>query len=88
MRVMKPRCKVCGAPAIIKKIVHHHPELDTLYCACNDMECGHTFVLNITFSHTLSPSAKTADKLFKAVVDGMNPQQRQMVMEFLQQPTA
>ncbi|MEL5233800.1 transcriptional regulator, partial [Serratia ureilytica] len=37
-----------------------------------------------TFSHTLSPSAKTGDKLLKTVVDSMNPQQRQMMLDLLQ----
>ncbi len=30
-----------------------------LYCACNDLECGMTFVLDVTFSHTLNPSKLT-----------------------------
>ena len=33
------------------------PEVKHLYCSCNNPECGHTFVMEVTFSHTLSPSA-------------------------------
>ncbi|WP_245759503.1 ogr/Delta-like zinc finger family protein, partial [Yersinia ruckeri] len=56
--------------------------------ACNDVECGHTFVMNVTFSHTISPSAKTGDKLIKTVIDSMNPQQRQMFLDLLQSSAA
>ncbi|OJH81750.1 hypothetical protein ASJ78_04858 [Serratia marcescens] len=44
--------------------------------------------MNLTFSHTLSPSAKTGDKLLKTVIDGMNLQQRQMMLDLLQQGAA
>jgi Ogr/Delta-like zinc finger len=44
-----------------KAIVHSRKKLDTkvsqLYCSCKNPECGHTFVMDLTFSHTLSPSA-------------------------------
>ncbi|EPE5170235.1 ogr/Delta-like zinc finger family protein, partial [Yersinia enterocolitica] len=49
---------------------------------------GHTFVMNVTFSHTISPSAKTGDKLIKTVIDSMNPQQRQMFLDLLQSSAA
>ncbi|WP_249415496.1 ogr/Delta-like zinc finger family protein [Enterobacter roggenkampii] len=32
-------------------------------CACTEVECGHTFVFNASFSHTLSPSGMTGNKL-------------------------
>ncbi|EEQ06175.1 ogr/Delta-like zinc finger family protein [Yersinia bercovieri] len=84
MRVMKVLCPECGGAAIIRKTNRKHRQISDLYCACNDVECGHTFVMNVTFSHTISPSAKTGDKLIKTVVDSMNPQQRQMMLSLLQ----
>ncbi|HIE1218852.1 ogr/Delta-like zinc finger family protein [Serratia sp. IR-2025] len=84
MRVMKVLCTECGANAIIRKTARKHRQISDLYCACSDVECGHTFVMNVTFSHTLSPSAKTGDKLLKTVVDGMSQQQRQMMLDLLQ----
>ncbi len=83
MRVMKVLCPECGGAAIIRKTNRKHRQISDLYCACNDVECGHTFVMNVTFSHTISPSAKTGDKLIKTVVDSMNPQQRQMMLSLL-----
>lgn len=88
MRVMKVLCPECGANGIIRKTARKHRQISDLYCACTDVECGHTFVMNVTFSHTLSPSAKTGDKLLKTVIDGMNLQQRQMMLDLLQQGAA
>ena len=84
MRVLKVECPDCGAKAVIKKTNRKHREIADVYCACSDVECGHTFVLNLTFSHTISPSAKTGDKLLKSVVQGLNPKQRQYVLDILQ----
>ncbi|MCK8585523.1 ogr/Delta-like zinc finger family protein [Yersinia ruckeri] len=88
MRVMKVLCPECGGAAIIRKTNRKHRQISDLYCACNDVECGHTFVMNVTFSHTISPSAKTGDKLIKTVIDSMNPQQRQMFLDLLQSSAA
>ncbi|CAI2019587.1 Ogr/Delta-like zinc finger [Serratia marcescens] len=52
MRVMKVLCPECGANAIIRKTARKHRQISDLYCACTDVECGHTFVMNVTFSHT------------------------------------
>lgn len=59
MRVLTIFCPICSQKAIIRKSNRKHHEISDLYCACSDVECGHTFVLNLIFSHTLSPSAKT-----------------------------
>lgn len=84
MRVLKIYCPECGEVAIIKKTARKHPHLADLYCSCNDVECGHTFVMNMTFSHTISPSAKTQDKIVADLLSVLNPSQRQLVLELLQ----
>ncbi|MGT3336465.1 ogr/Delta-like zinc finger family protein [Yersinia enterocolitica] len=88
MRVLKIECTECGAKAVIKKTNRKHREIADVYCACGDVECGHTFVLNLTYSHTISPSAKTGDKLLQTVVQGLNPHQKQMMLELLQATSA
>lgn len=35
-----------------------------LYCACNDLECGMTFVLDVTFSHVITPGKSTKSRSF------------------------
>jgi len=88
MRVLKVECTECGAKAVIKKTNRKHREIADIYCACSDVECGHTFVLNLTFSHSISPSAKSGDKLLKSVVQGLSQKQRQFVLNLLQSSPA
>ncbi|EMH4132619.1 ogr/Delta-like zinc finger family protein [Serratia marcescens] len=84
MRVMKVYCPECGESAIIRKTCRKDKKLSDLYCACSDVECGHTFVLNVTFSHTISPSAKTGNSLVKSLLSLLRPDEKQMALDLLQ----
>ncbi|EGE4660868.1 ogr/Delta-like zinc finger family protein, partial [Salmonella bongori serovar 48:i:- str. 94-0708] len=70
--------------SVIKKTVRKHPQLSDIYCACNNVECGHTFVVNMTFSHTLSPSALTGAKAVRTMIDMMTPDQKRAALDLLQ----
>ncbi|ENH4484013.1 TPA: ogr/Delta-like zinc finger family protein, partial [Escherichia coli] len=83
MRIFKARCPDCGAPAVIRKTDWKTPELADLYCACSDVECGHTFVCTMTFSHTLSPGARSGRNMVKFLVDAMRPEDRRYALELL-----
>ncbi|WP_420503299.1 ogr/Delta-like zinc finger family protein [Proteus mirabilis] len=85
MRVLTIYCPECGEKAMIKKSNRKHKELTDLYCACRDPLCGHTFMLNLTFSHTLSPSAKKQDALLLAMIKNLSPQQREKALTLLQE---
>ncbi|HAT5572234.1 TPA: ogr/Delta-like zinc finger family protein [Proteus mirabilis] len=85
MRVLTIYCPECGEKAMIKKSNRKHKELTDLYCACRDPLCGHTFVLNLTFSHTLSPSAKKQDALLLAMIKNLSPQQQEKALTLLQE---
>ncbi|HFP1355915.1 TPA: ogr/Delta-like zinc finger family protein, partial [Escherichia coli] len=80
MRIFKARCPDCGAPAVIRKTDWKTPELADLYCACSDVECGHTFVCTMTFSHTLSPGARSGRNMVKFLVDAMRPEDRRYAL--------
>ncbi|MEI7408404.1 ogr/Delta-like zinc finger family protein [Pectobacterium aroidearum] len=54
-----------------------------MYCACADVECGHSFVMNMTFSHTLGPSAKTHGHVIKSVIAGIAPEKRKEMTDML-----
>ncbi|WP_237387272.1 ogr/Delta-like zinc finger family protein [Xenorhabdus sp. Sc-CR9] len=88
MRVLKIICPECDAKAVIRKTNRMHRQIADVYCSCSDVECGHTFVMNLTFSHTISPSAKTGDILLQTVINNLNPQQRQMALDLLQTSAA
>ncbi|MBD9643619.1 ogr/Delta-like zinc finger family protein [Pantoea sp. PNT02] len=84
MRVLKIECPECGSKAVIRKTNRKHRDIADIYCACADVECGHTFVMNLTFSHTISPSAKTGDLLIQQVISGMSDAQKQLTLKLLQ----
>ncbi|MEA5217470.1 Ogr/Delta-like zinc finger protein [Enterobacter cloacae] len=83
MRVFKIKCPECGQPAIIRKSDWKDKKLADLYCACTEVECGHTFVFNASFSHTLSPSGLTGNKLVKFIIDQLKPEERQFALDLL-----
>ncbi|WP_080368237.1 ogr/Delta-like zinc finger family protein, partial [Vibrio cholerae] len=60
---MRVFCPECEGKARIQKTNRFTVGVADLYCACCDPECGHTFVMNLSYSHTLSPSAKTTSQL-------------------------
>ncbi|MCU6215073.1 ogr/Delta-like zinc finger family protein [Enterobacter bugandensis] len=83
MRVLKIECPECGSKAVIRKTNRKHRQIADIYCACADLECGHTFVMNLTFSHTLSPSAKTGDALVQTLLKNLSPNQKQIALDLL-----
>lgn len=54
---VKVKCNRCGKPATIQSSSEESESVKKLYCTCNNTECGHAFVMDLSFSHTLSPSA-------------------------------
>lgn len=80
MRVM---CLECGSKAIIGKTNRLSAAHADLYCSCTNPECGHTFVSNLSFSHTLSPSAKTSSTIITELAKAMEPVQRKQLQQEL-----
>ena len=72
---MRVVCPECGEKARIQKTNRISAGYSDLYCSCSDPECGHSFVMNLTFSHTLSPSAKTTSQLTFEMVKALAPDQ-------------
>ncbi|MDH5880400.1 ogr/Delta-like zinc finger family protein [Vibrio sp. S/42/10] len=80
---MRVVCPECGEKARIQKSNRISAGYSDLYCSCSDPECGHSFVMNLTFSHTLSPSAKTTSQLAFEMVKALAPEQRAMIKQEL-----
>jgi hypothetical protein len=81
--MMRVLCPECGCKARIQKSNRLSACVSDLYCSCSDPECGHTFVMNLSFSHTLSPSAKTTHQLTFDLVKALSPEQRQQLKDQL-----
>ncbi|PKH06419.1 ogr/Delta-like zinc finger family protein [Moritella sp. Urea-trap-13] len=54
-----------------------------LYCSCSGPLCDHSFVMNLSFSHTLSPSAKSSTQLAIDLVRALQLEQRQELQQQL-----
>ncbi len=80
---MRILCTVCGQKAVIGKTDRLSVAVANLYCSCTDPECGHTFVTNVSFSHTISPSAKAATEVVAALARALSPEQRKKLQQEL-----
>jgi len=80
---MRILCTSCGKKAIIGKTDRLSVAHANLYCSCSDPECGHTFVTNVSFSHTLSPSAKNTSEIVTALAKALSPEQRRKLQREL-----
>lgn len=56
-------CTECHGKAVIHSRAVKDPKVSDLYCSCKNPECGHTFVMTLAYSHTLSPSGKQASTM-------------------------
>ncbi|HDN9019348.1 Ogr/Delta-like zinc finger [compost metagenome] len=71
MRVM---CTECGQLGRITKTNRITAGVANLYCQCTDVNCGHSWVSTLAYSHTLSPSAKSASDMAISLVRGLSPE--------------
>jgi uncharacterized protein YlbG (UPF0298 family) len=81
---MRVICRECGSFGRITKTNRMSRDYAVLYCQCGDAECGHSWVADLGFKHTLSPSAKSAEQLALDFVRALSPGGRQMVLSQLQ----
>ena len=83
MRVMTIYCPERMSAATVRRTNRKHPKLSDVYCYCSNVECGHTFVMNVSFSHTINPSALRGQGRIKELMDAMPPDERQKALELL-----
>jgi hypothetical protein len=78
-------CPDCLADATISRTNRKYPQLSDVYCQCTNLECGHTFVMNVPFSHTTSTSALTGDGMVKELLNALGRDERKQVLELLRE---
>ncbi|MGL4925632.1 MAG: ogr/Delta-like zinc finger family protein [Plesiomonas shigelloides] len=83
MRRQKAVCHICQAPAHIHKTVWKTDRYADVYYRCSRLECGETWVMNLSYSHTLVPSGLD-NSIIKMLIERMRPDERQMALELLQ----
>ena len=80
---MRVLCKECGGKAVITKSNRVSAAYTTLYCSCKDSECGHSFVMELSYKKSLSPSAKTTSEVVMALCKALPKEQRQAIQQEL-----
>ena len=80
---MRVYCGSCGKKARISRTEEESPTYTKLYCICLEPLCGHSFVSEFSFSHTLKPSKfkpvemTTLDRILQLTEE----QQRQVLQQ-------
>lgn len=77
-------CIECGGKSVISSRTEKDKKVSDLYCSCKNPLCGHTFVMTLAFSHTLSPSASGSKRM---MVDLLRSLPRAEQLELLQAAT-
>ncbi|KAB2518418.1 ogr/Delta-like zinc finger family protein [Pseudomonas sp. GXM4] len=80
---MRVYCSVCASKGRISLRDELSLEFARLYCQCSSVKCGHTWVANLTFSHTLSPSAQTVDRLLFDRLRALTPDKQRDLFDQL-----
>ena len=80
---MQIHCTECGEKSIIRTSKRLDPKMSQLYCICQNPHCGHTFVMDLSFSHTLSPSARQAKDVVVSFLRALPDSERQLVLASL-----
>lgn len=86
---MRVYCTTCESKGRISSREELTRAFVKLYCQCLNAKCGHTWVANLTFSHTLRPSAQQLDVLlFDRLRDLPPAQQRELFDQLGKQAVA
>ncbi|WP_083265496.1 ogr/Delta-like zinc finger family protein [Pseudomonas sp. 1D4] len=82
---MRIYCTQCRGKARIASRDEVSPAFTRLYCQCLDAsDCGHRFVMQLTFSHSLVPISGVVDRMLFDRLREMPSQQRRELLEQLE----
>lgn len=80
---MRVYCGSCGKKSRISRVEQESPTYARLYCMCLEPQCGHSFVSEFSFSHTLKPpNSKTlGNTMIDRILQLTEEQQRQILQQ-------
>lgn len=78
---MKVECKECGSKARITSRNKMGDAVSDLYCQCLNVHCGHTFVMTLSFNHTITPSATQVSQFLFDFVKNLPAEQKKALLE-------
>ncbi|WP_366523418.1 ogr/Delta-like zinc finger family protein [uncultured Microbulbifer sp.] len=74
-------CIKCESRAVITSSNRIDPKLTQLYCACKNKDCGHTFVCDLSFCHTISPPKSDQYTALKGLIMTLPEKDRLTLLE-------
>lgn len=80
---MRVKCE-CGHKARITNRNEYSPHIAKLYCQCQDVRCGHTFVMDLSFSHSIRPPSSSIDQLLFDQLKTLSSHDRNRLIHRLQ----
>jgi len=81
---MRVKCE-CGEKAKITNRTEYSSQIAKLYCVCQNPNCAHSFVMNLSFSHSIRPAANSLDQMIFDRLKAMKPHQQQALMSRVQE---
>jgi hypothetical protein len=85
---MRVYCTTCGHKGRISSRDNVTRAYAKLYCQCLDATCGHTWVSELSFSHTLRPSAQHLDTLLLDRFKSLPAAKQKELFEHMSRPAA
>lgn len=72
------KCRECKGKAIIQSRAELDVVMSKLYCTCKD--CGHRFVMDLSFSHTITPGASQVQTMIMNLLQSLPANQREAIL--------
>lgn len=80
---MRINCDRCNSTATIQSTSKESELVKKLYCTCKNPDCGHSFVMMLSYSHTISPSLLDFPESIKILIQNSAPvQQKELFKKF------
>ncbi len=80
---MKIQCRECNGKAIITSTNRLSCDFTRLYCTCRTAQCGHSFVMQLSYSHGLRPAANKLDQHLVEQMRELPPERLEALMNQL-----
>lgn len=72
---MRIYCPTCKSKAIIRTSEDISELLREVRCICSNTECGHTFVVNVSYARTISPSVLSFPEKIREQISQKSPRE-------------
>lgn len=83
-RVFTQKCRECGSKGVIIKTNRIHTDYNRSYCECKNPDCGHLWVIDTNYSHTVRPPKHQKNALLYYLLEQLPPEERLQLRKTLE----